>query len=202
MKYNFIIFLSLLLFTAPVCSGAAVMESVLTTIVPSAAVVKTIPSAKNNTVINPENGSHTGLEAIFDLKTNGDDNTYDFVFSSTVETAAGIKNAYFLKDGNLYLMLANKDRMPEAADLADITSGTPQSNKNVIAYPVINNSEFKNEYQDYNGELCCKILSGGKQDIQVSQYIGNVPLNSTYSIADDSAGVYEASITLNIYRKP
>ena len=199
MRNQFILFL-LLLLPAPACSGAAVMEGVLTTIVPSAAVVKTIPSSKNNSVINPENGSQTGLEAIFNIKTNGDDNTYDFILSSSIETTGGVKNAYVLNNNNLCIMLGNKEHLPDSAAVTDIASGAPSKNPDIIAYPVINGSDI--QPLNYKGELCCRVLSGGEQEINVSQSVSSSPLGNTYSIDEDTAGVYEAVITLNIYRKP
>lgn len=201
MKTNLIRILFLLLITAPVCSGAAVTEGTLSVIVPSAAVVNSIPSAENNSSINPQTGFHNGLGAIFNVKTNGDDNTYDFVISSFINTDSGQKNGYFLKEGELYIILGNNEHLPDTASLADIYSGVMQSNKNIIAYPVLKNAEFPVVYQIYNGNLSCKFLSEGKQNFNISQHIGNAPLAGTYSL-DDSAGVYEAVITLNIYRKP
>ncbi len=201
MKHNFVIFLILLL-TAPACSGAAVLDSRLVTIVPSAAVVKSVPGIKNNSVIDPQNGFHSGLEAVFDIKTNGDDSAYDFVLSSAIETSHGVKNGYFLKDGKLYLMLSNKDRLPLSSAVFDIVSGSPENNPNIIAYPVVNLSGGEFKIQNYNGELCCRIFSCGQQEMTVAQYIGSTPLTRTYSIEQDSAGMYEAVLTLNIYRKP
>ena len=201
MKHNFVIFLILLL-TAPACSGAAVLDSRLVTIVPSAAVVKSVPGIKNNSVIDPQNGFHSGLEAVFNIKTNGDDSAYDFVLSSAIETSHGVKNGYFLKDGKLYLMLSNKDRLPLSSAVFDIVSGSPENNPNIIAYPVVNLSGGEFKIQNYNGELCCRIFSCGQQEMTVAQYIGSTPLTRTYSIEQDSAGMYEAVLTLNIYRKP
>lgn len=201
MKHNFVIFLILLL-TAPACSGAAVLDSRLVTIVPAAAVVKSVPGIKNNSVIDPQNGFHSGLEAVFDIKTNGDDSAYDFVLSSAIETSHGVKNGYFLKDGKLYLMLSNKDRLPLSSAAVDIVSGSPENNPNIIAYPVVNLSGGEFKIQNYNGELCCRIFSCGQQEMTVAQYIGSTPLTRTYSIEQDSAGMYEAVLTLNIYRKP
>ena len=202
MKSNFITFLFLLLITAPACSGAAVTDSLLTVIIPSAALVNSVPSAMNNSSINPQTGFHNGLGAVFNVKTNGDDNTYDFVLSGSINTDAGEKNGYFLKDDELYLILANKERLPDLASLADISSGSPRHNKNMIAYPVLKNAEFQTVYKNYNGTLCCTFLSEGKQNFNVAQNFGTTPLAGTYSLEDDSAGVYEAVITLNIYRKP
>ncbi len=202
MKYNFIVFLLFLILTAPACSGAASVDGTLTVIVPPAAVVEAVPSAANITAINPQTGFHTGLEAVFNIKTNGDDNTYDFILSSSISTDAGEKNGYFLKNGEMYLILANKEKLPDLSSLSDIYSGQMQSNKNLIAYPVIKNTDFQNDYQIYNGNLCCKFLTEGRQDFNISQHIGSTPLTGTYSIDDDSAGIYEAVITLSIYRKP
>lgn len=201
MKHNFVIFLILLL-TAPACSGAAVLDSRIVTIVPDAAVVKSVSGIKNNSVIDPQNGFHSGLEAVFDIKTNGDDSAYDFVLSSAIETSHGVKNGYFLKDGKLYLMLSNKDRLPLSSAVFDIVSGSPENNPNIIAYPVVNLSGGEFKIQNYNGELCCRIFSCGQQEMTVAQYIGSTPLTRTYSIEQDSAGMYEAVLTLNIYRKP
>ena len=178
------------------------MDSRLVTIVPSVAVVKSVPGIKNNSVIDPQNGFHSGLEAVFDIKTNGDDSAYDFVLSSAIETSHGVKNGYFLKDGKLYLMLSNKDRLPLSSAAVDIVSGSPENNPNIIAYPVVNLSGGEFKIQNYNGELCCRIFSGGQQEMTVAQYIGSTPLTRTYSIEQDSAGMYEAVLTLNIYRKP
>ena len=201
MKNHFIVLL-LILLTAPEYTGAAVMDSVITTIVPPAAIVKAIPSSKNNSVINPENGFQSGLEAIFNIKTNGDDNTYDFILSGSIDTLEGVRNAYVMNNEKLYLMLANKDRLPEANAVFDIMSGSPSKNPNIIAYPVINTSSYDIKPLNYRGELCCRILSGNIQDMNISQIISNIPLLNTYSIGEDSEGVYEAVITLNIYRKP
>lgn len=201
MKYCFTISLSILLI-APVCYGAAVMDSTLTTIIPSAAIVQAVSNSKNNCVINPENGSHTGLEAVFNVKTNGDDNTYDFIISSSIDTLAGTKNAYVMNNNKLYLMLANKDRLPDGDAVSDILSGSLVKNPNIIAYPVINNSVYDIKPVEYNGNLSCKILSGGQQDLNISQFVSNNPLANTYSISEDTAGVYESVIMLNVYRKP
>ncbi len=202
MKSNFITFLFLLLIAAPSCLGAAVTDSMLTVVIPSAAVVNTIPSAMNNSSINPQTGIHTGLGAVFNVKTNGDDNTYDFVLSSSINTDAGEQNGYFLKNGEMYLILANKEHLPDQASFSDISSSAPQNNKNMIAYPVLKNSEFQTAYRIYNGTLCCTFSSEGKQNFNVIQNFGNTPLSGTYSLEDDCAGIYEAVITLNIYRKP
>ncbi len=121
MKSNFITFLFLLLIAAPSCLGAAVTDSMLTVVIPSAAVVNTIPSAMNNSSINPQTGIHTGLGAVFNVKTNGDDNTYDFVLSSSINTDAGEQNGYFLKNGEMYLILANKEHLPDQASTGFIT---------------------------------------------------------------------------------
>ena len=202
MKNKLIFSFILTLLQVPICFGTAVMESRLTLIVPSSAVVKTMTSSKNNSGINPQNGYQSGLEAIFNIKTNGDDNTYDFILSSSLETLGGIKNAYVLNNDNLYLMLGNKEHLPDTTAAADIESGTPDANPNIIAYPVINNSPFDIKPINYNGGLCCQILSGGEQDMNIIQTIGNTPLRNTYSVSEDNAGVYEAAVTLNIYRKP
>ena len=73
-------------------------------------------------------------------------------------------------------------------------------NPDIIAYPVINGPDIQS--LNYKGELCCRVLSGGEQEIKVSQSVSSSPLGNTYSIDEDTAGVYEAVITLNIYRKP
>ncbi len=202
MKQNFIIFLlTLFLVPLPVFAGNGTIDSVLSVIVPSVAKVETIPSIKNTSFINPQNGIHNGLEAIFDIKTNSKD-TYDFILTSTIETNSGVQNGYFTKGNDVYLMLANKDYLPDLADISDILSENFNTNKNVIAYPVIKNSEVKYRHLNYRGALSLKIENKEKQNIKVVHTIGAVPLIDTYSLKDDSKGIYEATITLNIYRRP
>ncbi|HIS36271.1 TPA: hypothetical protein IAC10_06530 [Candidatus Scatousia excrementigallinarum] len=97
-------------------------------------------------------------------------------------------------------MLGNKEHLPDSAAAADIASGAPSKNPDIIAYPVINGSYIRP--LNYKGELCCRVLSRGEQEMNVSQTVSSNPLGSTYSIDEDRAGVYEAVITLNIYKKP
>ena len=202
MKNCLLLVLLLTLITAPDCPGAAILESSITTIIPSAAIVNTIPSFGNNSLINPQNGSHSGLEAVFNIKTNGDDNIYDFVLSGLITTTGGEQNGYFLHNGDLYLLLANKNILPDISDVYDISSGTLNNNKNLIAYPILKNPDLNTYYKEYNNTLCCKVESGGRQDFNITQRISGNPLPGSYSLSDDSAGTYEAIITLNIYRKP
>ena len=71
MKQLAVILLFFLYISAPACFGAAVYESTLTVVIPPAASVESIQTGKNSTVINPKDGTHTGLEAVFNIKQTG-----------------------------------------------------------------------------------------------------------------------------------
>lgn len=201
MKQPAVILLFFLYISAPACFGAAVYESTLTVVIPPAASAESIQTGKNSTVINPKDGTHTGLEAVFNIKTNGDDSVYDFILSGTINTNQGDTSGCFIKDGKLYIMLANTAHPPDISAISNLISNTGE-NKNLIAYEIFDNSGANAKYINRNGIPCKKIECGGKENFSVHEYILQTPYHGSYSIQDDSPGIYEAVMTFNIYRKP
>ena len=56
-------------------------QSVLTDVQPAVAIEKQTSSIENASA-NGETGAHTGLQSVFSIQTNGNDNDYDFIITS------------------------------------------------------------------------------------------------------------------------
>ena len=201
MKNKLLILLVLILF-APYSYGAAMLNGEIITNIPDSALVTAIPNEKNTTIINAEDGTHNGLQADFTIQTNGDDSIFDFVLSSTVSTSEGDKDAYFVNNGGLYIMLGNKTRIPTTEAYNDISTGKFLSNSNLIAYAVTNTTAATVNPEYYNGVLSCVIKINGLQDLNISQNILGYPSLNTYAVKEDNSGTYEVVLTLNAIRKP
>ena len=60
-------------------------QSVLTDVQPAVAIEKQTSSIENASA-NGETGAHTGLQSVFSIQTNGNDNDYDFIITSKILT--------------------------------------------------------------------------------------------------------------------
>lgn len=197
--------LCLLILSAPYSYGATVLNGEIITNIPNTVKVTANSEIKTTTTINPENGTHTGLEAQFFIQTNATDQYFDFILSSKIETVSGAKNAYFQNNGSPYIMLGNiTGAYPSLESYNDIANGILTSNPDIIAYPVLNSVSDTATITPtiYNNELCFAITIGTLQNIYVTQNVEGTPLGNTYTLKDDRTGTYETVLTLNAISKP
>ncbi len=202
MKNNFlkslILITTVLISTVQTYGYAEVEQSVTTDVQPSVAISK-LASQEAGT-IDPTTGASSGLNASFKLQTNGNDENYDFVVSAKINTIDGEVSAY---GQNGYLLFGNTIALPTSSAIENAKMGN-KKNPNVIAYP-LNMSitspmsvEFGNS-PIYGDSWIVKVNSGTEGTL--TQSIGQAPVNNTYSIGEDEAGTYSATVTFTAISK-
>lgn len=172
---------------------------VVVTSVPYSAKVEKASSIENITV-NPENGVHSGLSSVFNLETNGTDNNFDFVITSSIDIQDDTVSAYG-NDGRI--LLTNTSNLPTLTDVDNAKKGIKENN-NVIAYNTNVSttegfsSEFKSNYSNYGNCWVIKV-NGTKTGTVTHQVLGS-PIADTYSYKDH-AGSYKAVLNFTIIGK-
>lgn len=195
---NLILFLAILISMAETFGYAEVEQAVNTEVQPSVAISKTISQETGS--INPTTGVHTGLNANFKIQTNGTDENYDFILTSKINTMDGEMSAY-TQNGNL--IFSNNNILPTRTAVEDVIVGG-RDNANVIAYP-LNMSitspmtvEFGNTLN--NGECWIVKLNSGTEG-SLTQVVGETPIVNSYSLGQDEAGTYNATIIFSAISK-
>lgn len=203
MKHNLllkqlILVTAVLVGTVQAYGYADVEQSVSTDVQPAVAISKI--SSNESGTINPVNGVSTGLSASFKLETNGTDEDYDFVVTSTLPTTDGEVSAY---GQNGCLLFGNVTSLPTAAAVADAKVGG-NNNRNVIAYPITMgitepmSVDFANSTQ-YGDCWVVKVNTGNEGTL--TQTVGQTPVVNTYSIGQDESGTYKATVTFTAFSK-
>ncbi len=205
-KYSF--FIAIIL-ASPKAFGYAEVPQTIQTVVPAAVDVSSINTSAASGTINPEAGVSSAAYATFQIQTNGEDDKYDYILTAKVNTSDSANvNAYSQNGSTVYLLLGNTANLPTTSAINDVktNSPTPINNKNVIAYPITNtltnlSSATLTNNAAYGG-LCYVIKTGSSQKGTIKQAIGTAPMNNTYSSITDTAGTYQAVLTLTANRKP
>ena len=195
--------LILLLLTA-ICGqkayGLTETEQTLETSVQPTVTIEKLSSSKENGTVNPETGVHEGLQSVFRLQTNGNDDDNDFVITSRILSADGEVSAYGF-DGRI--LFGHITEPPTASAINDAKQGG-NNNKNVIAYPVTLTvtSPFTSQYKNGNGTYgdCYMVKVNNGNDGTVTHIVGASPTSGSYSIKDQ-AGTYKAVVTFTAVSK-
>ncbi len=206
LKYLYIV---LIILASPKAFGLADSQQTIQTVVPAAVDVSSINTSAASGTINPETGVSSAPYATFQIQTNGDDDKYDYILTAKINTSdSGNVNAYSQNGSTAYLLLGNITNLPTVSVINDIKTNSPTlaNNKNVIAYPITNtltnlSSATLTNNATYGG-LCYVIKTGSNQKGTIKQAIGTTPMNNTYSSITDTAGTYQAVLTLTANRKP
>lgn len=168
-------------------------QSIQTTVQPAVSVEK-LSSSIENSKVDAQTGTHTGLRSVFSLKTNGNDNSYDFIISSRIKTLDGEVSAY---GNNGQILFAHTLAMPTQSDVENAKMGG-NNNKNVIAYPVSAATDepitvdYHKNYGVYGDCYVVKINSAQKRTVTHS--VNTTPVSGSYSIGQDQAGDYQATV--------
>lgn len=205
-KYSFFI---IIILASPKAFGLAEFQQTIQTVVPSAVDVSSINTSTASGTINPETGISSAPYATFQIQTNGSDDKYDYILTAKVNTSDSAQvNAYSQNGATVYLLLGNVTNLPTSSAINDIKTNSPTlaNNKNVIAYPITNtltnlSSATLTNNAAYGG-LCYVIKTGSNQKGTIRQAIGTTPMSNTYSAIIDTAGTYQAVLTLSANRKP
>lgn len=196
----FILF-ALVFLNTRICYGYAEAEtSVYTDVQPSVFIQKQTSSVDTGS-INPLTGVHTGLNTVFDIQTNGNDDSYDFIIQAKMYVDDGFVSAY---GNNGCILFANTLTSPTTAAIEDAKTGG-SNNKNVIAYPVTVSTtnpmtaEFQKNYSVYGDCYVVKVNNGTEGT--VTHIVGQTPISGTYNIGQDPAGTYQAVVTFTAVSK-
>ena len=171
---------------------------------PTISIEKNAASYENDTV-NVETGRTSGnLKSVFTLQTNGTDDDYDLIMTSTLTTDEGTVSAYGLNGGNPTLLFGNLSNPPTSTDVTN-AKAAGNYNCNVIAYPIslIVSSPVTATYrQDYSTYGDCVVVKlNGNHSASVMQMVHPDSVAGTYVIGQDTAGTYKAIVTFTAYNK-
>ena len=177
---------------------AEVEQSVTTDVQPSVAISKTISQESGS--IEPSTGVNTGLNASFNIQTNGTDDDYDFIVGSTILSTDGEVSAY---GQNGCLLFGNTISLPTASAINDARVGG-NNNRNVIGYPVTMSITEPMSVDFTNSTTygeCWVVKVNAASEGTLNQTIGQSPVAQTYSVGQDEAGTYRATVTFTAISK-
>lgn len=194
-----ILVISVLFSTQEAFSQASTVQMLRSSVQPAVAIEKTTSST--NGTIEPSTGIITeDLSTSFFLKIN-DGKAYDFIIYSTITTSDEVVSA-FDKNGNL--LFTNNTILPisSAVENAKQNSG---SNANVIVYPfelTLGANMTSTFVTQTTYEKCYKInFINSAMSGSLIQSIGKNPIDNTYSIGEDNAGSYKATVYITAISK-
>lgn len=182
--------------------GDASVEQMLNTSVPPAVAIEKTASLENGS-INPETGTHTGLSASFKIQTNGTDEDYDFIVGAKINTMDGEVSGY---TENGALLFTNTTVLPTSSAVNNAKVGG-KDNRNVIAYPITMNITdpmsvtYDSSRATDEGNGCYVIKINSANEGTLTQNVGGTPVANTYSIGQDEAGTYKATVYLTTVSK-
>ena len=173
----------------------------LRTAVPAAIEITKTETGSESGSINPRDGSHTGLSAIFNIQTNGDDTDFDVILSSSVNAGGSILPAICQNGNAIVFVNTTADVSPTDVNNAKSSSAS----KNVIAYPfTVSPSDpmsatYQASLRTYTD--CYQILLNSAEEGTVTCEVGATPVSGTYNVGLDQSGTYQATVTLTAVGK-
>ena len=198
---SLILVISVLTSTVVTFASTSVQQTLNVSAEPTVAIEKTTFLQLGE--INPENGTHSGLNASFKLQTNGSDDDYIFVVGSKIIQAGNVEVSAFSDDGQSLLFgRANEEEfLPTAEAISDAKAGG-SNNPNVIAYPITSMAidspmtvEFVKGLAVSDDTIdCYQVKLNGGTEGTLRQTIGGSPVSGTYKAGQDKSGSYRAVV--------
>ncbi len=192
--------MSVLLCTVKAYGYAEAEQPISTAVQPSVSIEKQSTSIEAATA-DAQTGTHTGLQSVFSIQTNGDDEDYDFIVTSKILTEGGEVSAY---GNNGCILFGNTFTTPTAEAIENAKNGG-NMNKNVIAYPVTTaitepmTVDFEQNYGLYGD--CYVVKVNGSSEGTLTHTVGQTPVSGTYNIGQDPAGTYQTVVTFTAISK-
>ena len=196
---SLILITTVLIGTVQAYGYAEVEQSVTTDVQPSVAISKI--TSRETGSINPATGVNTGLSASFNLQTNGSDEDYDFIVTSSILSMDGGEVSAYGQNG--CLLFGNTTSLPTVTAIENARTGG-SDNRNVIAYPLTMgitspmSVDFTSSAQ--YGE-CWVVKVNNTMEGTLTQTVGQNPFGNTYSVGQDEAGAYRATVTFTAVSK-
>lgn len=172
-------------------------------VLPTVTITKSAESVESGT-LNSTNGSitGTGVKSVFTLQTNGTDDDYEFVMSSTIQVDGNIVSAY-TPHGDI--LFGNITVLPTTEAVNNAKSRLT-GNANVIAYPVtvLTEGSMTSEFHYNNatyGDYYKIMVNNDQEQRKVTHRINSTPVTNSYNVSEDEAGTYQAIITFTSVAK-
>src|SRR5574344_1312360 len=167
---------------------------------PTTNCVSTNGGVISTTINNSTGALANSLTPSFLIGTNSPA-TQNLTMSATAITTSGNTNAIFNIGTNKYIVLTNNSITPSLTSVTNINRGYPtaSSNPNAIAYQVNDPTAFYGLTQSYNSTNKNWRLTTTQYGYMVTSLTipATSPLTNTFSVANDEAGNYRATITLS-----
>ena len=194
-----ILVVSVLFSTQKAFCEATAVQMAETSVQPTVAIEKT--SNNNEGSINPKTGDITSdLTSTFNLKIN-DTNNYDFIIYSTITSASGAEPAF---DTNGNLLFANTTILPLTSAVSNAKQNI-KGNPNVIVYPfnLSLDTDMTKSFTTREGYDKCYTINfiNSAMEGDITQTIGGSAITNTYSMGEDIAGVYKATVYVTAVAK-
>jgi hypothetical protein len=188
-------------------TGEAI-QTLTVSVPPSVAVEKSVSLQVGE--IDPETGSHSGLNASFNLQTNGTDDDYIFIVGSKIISSDNVEVPAFTNDGQglLFGRVGEEEFLPTEAAIQDARNGG-SNNANIIVYPISEMSitspmtvEFVNGLNVEGDSInCYQVKLNDGKEATLKQTIGGTPVPGSYKAGQDKAGSYKAVVYLTAISK-
>lgn len=187
--------------TAQAFASTSVVQTLNVSAQPTVAISKTSNTVETGD-INPETGSHLGLNASFNLQTNGTDENYIFIVGSKITAYGGQEVSAYTSDGKglLFGRIGDEEHLPSTTAIENARSGG-SNNPNVIVYPISSMTitapmavQYDGTQATDEGTGCYVVKVNGGTEGTLRQEIGGSAIPGSYSVAQDMAGQYKAVV--------
>ena len=136
------------------------------------------------------------------MQTNGTDDDYEFVISSTIQIDGDTISAY-TPHGDI--LFGNTTVLPTTEAINNAKSRL-RGNANVIAYPVtvLTEGSMTSEFHYNNatyGDYYKIMVNNDQEQRKVTHRINSTPVTNSYNVSEDEAGTYQAIITFTSVAK-
>lgn len=153
---------------------------------------------------NPQTGALSNtLRSVFTLQTNGTDDDYDFIMTSSLIGDGGEPVSAYSNSGNI--LFGHTTNPPTSTAISNAKSGGT-NNKNVIVYPVTATVkspmtiEYRTNYSTY-GDCYVVKVNGSTDSTNISHSLSTLPVSGSYNIGQDESGSYQATVTFTAISK-
>ena len=201
LKFNILV-IAVLFTTAEAFSATSVVETLTVSSPPTVAITKNSTSVETGQV-NPVNGSHAGLNASFNIVTNGTDDDYTFIVGSKITSYGNTEVSAYTNDGTglLFGRVGEEEHLPTTESIENAKSGG-NDNPNIIVYPISSmtiDSPMTVNYDpaqenNENSFGCYVVKVNGGTEGTLKQVIGGSAMNDSYNISQDMAGSYKTTV--------
>lgn len=198
--FNTLILILVVLFSTQEAFSQASAGQMLRTSVQPAVAIEKISSVENGSITATKGEISGSLSSSYKLQVNDGEN-YDFIIYATLLTATDTVSAF---DKNGDLLFSNNNNLPTNSAVENARTNI-EANANVIGYPfeiTIDENMSLNFTTDKTYSECYKVnLTNSATSGNLLQTVSGAPTTNTYSLGEDLAGTYKATVYITAVAK-